>query len=150
MIRFLPIVVLATALLGASAARAEGVITRASAHGADETLTRLVAAIEAKGLAVIATIDHAAGAAKAGLVLPPTTLVVFGDPKVGTPLIEASPTAGLDLPLKALVYQAADGTVAVAANDPAYLAARHGITGQDERIARMAAAIDALLTAATE
>ena len=91
-------------------------------------------------------VDHAAAGAKAGLDLPPTTLLIFGDPVAGTLLMQAARTATIDLPLKILVWQDDAGRVQVAYTDPADLADRHGITGQDERLDAIAATLHKLAT----
>lgn len=115
-----------------------------------EALGRLCSAIEAKGLTIFARIDHAAGAANAGMELRPTTLVVFGAAKAGTPLMQASQTLAIDLPLKMLVWQEADGKVWIGANDPAWLATRHGISSaRPEIVAAMQGLLKALAEAAT-
>ena len=89
----------------------DGLVTLRSAHAFKITLERLLQVLKAKGVTVFAQIDHAAGAAGVGLTLRPTTLVVFGNPAAGTPLMQAAQTAGIDLPLKALVWQDAEGMV---------------------------------------
>jgi uncharacterized protein (DUF302 family) len=108
----------------------DGLITLPSAHDATTTLDRLTAALDAKGISIFARIDHAAGAASVGLPLRPTTLVIFGNPTAGTPLMQGVQTAGIDLPLKALVWQSVDGTTHLTYNDPTWIAARHGIGGE--------------------
>ena len=105
----------------------DGLVTLQSSHDFATTLERLTAALESKGVRVFAQIDHAAGATSAGLELRPTTLVVFGNPVAGTPLMQAVQTAGIDLPLKALVWQDAQGAVHLTYNDPVWIAARHGL-----------------------
>ena len=90
-------------------------------------MSRLEAEVRAKGLTVFARIDHAAGAAGAGLSLGPTELLIFGNAKGGTPLMQALQTVGIDLPLKALVWQDASGTTWLSYNDPHWLAQRHGL-----------------------
>lgn len=105
----------------------DGLTTIPSAHGPKATVDRLEAAVKAKGMTVFARIDHAAGAAQAGLALRPTELLVFGNAKGGTPLMQANQTIGLDLPLQALVWQDALGNTWLSYNDPAWLAARHHI-----------------------
>ena len=104
-----------------------GLITTASQHSAAETLARLRAALKQRDLTVFAQIDHAAGAASVGLVLRPTTVVIFGNPKGGTPLMQEAQTAGLDLPLKMLVWEDASGRAQVSYNDVAWIAERHGL-----------------------
>jgi uncharacterized protein (DUF302 family) len=108
----------------------EGLIVTASAHGPAETMQKLIAAVTEKGLTVLAHIDHAAAAAKVGMALPPTDLLLFGNPKGGTPLMQASETMGIDLPLKALVWQDQDGHTLLGYNDPAWLAKRHGVDNE--------------------
>ena len=98
-----------------------------SPHSAKETMDRLESAVKQKGLNVFARIDHAAGAAKVARKLRPTELLVFGNPQGGTPFMECAQSVGIDLPLKALVWQDESGQVWLGYNDPAYLAARHGV-----------------------
>jgi len=105
----------------------EGLTTVRSGFGQEETVRRLKAAIAAKGMTLFAEVDHAAGAAGAGLLLRPTDLLIFGAAKGGTPLMQAAQTMGIDLPLKALVWQDAEGAVWLSYNDPAWLAQRHGL-----------------------
>jgi len=105
----------------------EGLIVTPSAHGPAETMQRLIAAVTEKGLAVLAHIDHAGAATKAGLALRPTDLLIFGAAKGGTPLMQAEQSMGVDLPLKALVWEDADGHTLLGYNDPAWLAKRHGV-----------------------
>jgi uncharacterized protein (DUF302 family) len=108
------------------AQQADGLITVTSPHTALQTMTRLEALVKERGLNVFARIDHAAGAAKVGKSLRPTELLIFGNPQGGTPLMECAQTAGIDLPLKALVWQDEAGKVMLSYNDPEYLAKRHG------------------------
>jgi uncharacterized protein (DUF302 family) len=104
----------------------EGLTMRPSAFGPTETLERLTAAVTARGMTVMARIDHAAAAAEVGMKLAPTEVIIFGNPRAGTPLMQAAPTMGIDLPLKVLVWRDGDGKTWLAYNDPAWLAARHG------------------------
>lgn len=106
---------------------AEGLVAVKSAHSAADTGTRLVAGIQKRGLKLFARIDHAAGAATIGRTLRPTEVFVFGSPQGGTPLLECEQTIGIDLPLKALVWQDDKGQVWVGYSDPAWFAARHGV-----------------------
>ena len=108
---------------------AEGLITIPSSYGPVETMNRLEAEVKGKGLTVFAHIDHAAGATAAGLGLNPTDLLIFGNAKGGTPLMQAVQTAGIDLPLKMLVWQDTGGQTWLSYNDPHWLAERHGIDG---------------------
>jgi uncharacterized protein (DUF302 family) len=129
---------------------ADGLITIRSSHGPKETMTRLEAAVKAKGLTVFAHVDHAAGAAEVGLSLRPTDLLIFGNAKGGTPLMQSVQTVGIDLPLKALVWQDASDNTWLAYNDPAWLAKRHGLTREaDASVSALAAALAALAKAAT-
>jgi uncharacterized protein (DUF302 family) len=105
---------------------ADGVVTLKSPHAARETMDRLENTLRQKGMTIFARIDHAAGAAKIGKQLRPTELLIFGNPQGGTPFMECSQTVGIDLPLKALVWQDAAGQAWIGYNDPAYLAQRHG------------------------
>ena|SRR5262245_14440067 len=104
---------------------ADGLIAVKSAYPPKETMDRLEALVKQKGLMVFARIDHAAGAAKVGKALRPTEVLIFGNPQGGTPLMECSQTAGIDLPLKALVWEDASGQVWLGYNDPGFLARRH-------------------------
>jgi uncharacterized protein (DUF302 family) len=105
----------------------DGLVTLASQHSVKDTLDRLEADLKAKGVTVFARIDHAAGAASVGMPLRPTELLIFGSPKGGTPLMQATQTIGIDLPVKILGWQDADGKVWITYNDPIWLARRHGL-----------------------
>jgi uncharacterized protein (DUF302 family) len=105
---------------------ADGLVALKSPHGAADTMNRLEAAVKQRGLNVFARIDHAAGATKVGKTLRPTELLIFGNPQGGTPLMECAQSAGIDLPLKALVWQDESKQVWLGYNDPAFLAQRHG------------------------
>jgi uncharacterized protein (DUF302 family) len=126
-----------------------GLITLQSAFGAKETIDRLVSEVKAKGMAVFARVDHAAGAREAGLTLRPTELLIFGNAKGGTPLMQAKQTIGIDLPLKALAWEGADGKVWLSYNEPEWLAHRHGEAALKEVTDRLAAALAAVTKAAT-
>ncbi len=107
-------------------AQADGLVSVASPHSAAVTMNKLEAVVKDRGLNIFARIDHAAGATKVGKTLRPTELLIFGNPQGGTPLMECAQTAGIDLPLKALVWQDEAGKVMLSYNDPAFLAKRHG------------------------
>jgi uncharacterized protein (DUF302 family) len=127
-----------------------GLTTLPSIHSAKETMDRLEADVRAKGLTVFARIDHAAGAKDVGMTLRPTELLIFGNAKGGTPLMQALQTTGIDLPLKALVWEDAGGKVWLSYNKPAWIAARHGDTASvGEVTARLAGVSAALAKAAT-
>jgi uncharacterized protein (DUF302 family) len=104
-----------------------GMVHLNSPHSVTETLARLETIVHSKGIAVLARIDHSGDAARAGLQMHPTKLLIFGNAKSGTPLMIASPTVAIDLPLKALVWEDADGKVWLSYNSPAYLKQRHGV-----------------------
>ncbi|MEF8800941.1 MAG: DUF302 domain-containing protein [Halolamina sp.] len=123
----------------------DGLVTVASDESFDATVDRITAAIEESPLTLVTTIDHAANAASADLDLPPTTLLVFGNPAVGTPLMQASRTVAIDLPQKMLVWEA-DEETRVAYNDPTYLAKRHGIDDQADRLEQIRSVLDSLAT----
>jgi uncharacterized protein (DUF302 family) len=111
-------------------AQENGLVQVASHYSVDETVRRLEAAFIAKGLQVFAVIDHSGEAEKVGLQMRPTKVVIFGSPKGGTPLMVAAPSLAIDLPLKALVAEDAEGKVSVTYNDPEYLRDRHGVPGE--------------------
>ena len=106
--------------------RPDGLTICPSGFGPKETMDRLVGAVTDRGMTVLARIDHAAGAATVGLQLRPTELLIFGNPRAGTPLMQTAPTMGIALPLKALVWQDETGKTWLAYDDPAWLARRHG------------------------
>ncbi len=129
---------------------ANGLKTLPSRYGPEDTMNRFEAAVRAKGMTVFAHIDHAAGAAAAGLLLRPTDLLIFGNAKGGTLLMQVDQTIGIELPLKALVWQDAAGTTWLSYNDPAWLVQQHGLGGDaGATVNAMAAALDALAKAAT-
>jgi uncharacterized protein (DUF302 family) len=127
----------------------DGLTISASNLGPKETMDRLVAAVTDGGMTVLARIDHAAAAAKAGLELRPTEVLIFGNPKAGTPLMQVAHTMGIDLPLKALVWQDDNGKTWLAYNDPKWLARRHGADADADRIGVMIAALAAVVERAT-
>ena len=118
----------------------DGLITVASKYSVRDSLDRLEAEAKAKGLLVFARINHGAGAASVAMQLRPTEVLIFGSPKGGTPLMQSNQTIGIDLPLKMLGWQDADGKVRLAYNDPRWLARRHRLA------ADLDASVDALAT----
>jgi uncharacterized protein (DUF302 family) len=129
----------------------DGLTTCLSSRGPKETMDRLVAAVTSRGMTVLARIDHAAAAAKAGMELRPTEVVLFGNPRAGTPLMQAVQTVGIDLPLKALVWQDEAGETWLAYNDPKWLAQRHdALVGTERSLGAMADALAAVAKEATE
>jgi uncharacterized protein (DUF302 family) len=127
---------------------AQGLTTLKSSHGPQDTMNRLEAAVTSRGMTVFARIDHSAGAAAAGLSLNPTELLIFGNARGGTPLMQTVQTIGIDLPLKALVWQDASGSTWLSYDDPAWLARRHGLSGTETPIGNLTAALDAVAKAA--
>jgi uncharacterized protein (DUF302 family) len=123
----------------------KGLVTRRSMNSVEEVVAALKAILDAKAITLFAVIDHSGEAAKVGMTMPPTKLVIFGDPKAGTPLMLASPSCAIDLPLKILVAQDADGHTQLTYNSPAYLGARHGLT---EELLKNIAAIEILVNKA--
>ena len=121
-------------------------LSSTSAFGQQETVRRLLAAVAARGMTVFARFDHAGAARAAGLSLRPTEVVVFGDPRAGTPLMQAAPTLALELPLRILVLERDDGTTTLVAEEPAVAAARHGTPAALAPVlARMTTVIEAVM-----
>lgn len=137
----------ALAVCVAASPAAAGMITVSSPHGVSETIDRLAAAIEKAGAKVFARVDHGAGAESVGQSIGASQLLIFGNPKLGTPVMAAAPTAGLDLPLRVLAYEGPDGTVMVY-HDPADLAAAHGVPADHPVIGKMTGALGKLTGAA--
>jgi uncharacterized protein (DUF302 family) len=106
----------------------EGVISKPSKYSVQETLHRLETILESKGIKIFALVDHSGEAEKAGLKMPPTQLLIFGNPKGGTPVMLAAPTAAIDLPWKALAWQDANGQVWLSYNDATYIQRRFGLS----------------------
>jgi len=123
------------------ACAAEGLVTLNSPYSAPETTDRLERTVTAAGFKVVARVEHSKAAAGAGLELHPETLLIFGKPKAGTLLMQSRPTVGIDLPMKYLVWQDAAGRVHVAWNDPAWIAARHGIEDRGKLVMKMQGAL---------
>ena len=128
----------------------DGVIRVKSMHSVVGTVAKLESALESKGMTIFKRVSHSDGAAKVGLELRPTVLIIFGNPKVGSPLMQCQQLAALDLPQKALVYEDENGQVWFAYNDPKYIANRHNVTGCDETVAKIAQALASFSSAATE
>lgn len=127
----------------------QGLTVVPSAHDVTTTMDKLEAVVTSKGMTVMARVDHSANAAKAELELRPTQLLIFGNPKVGTPLMLCSQSIAVDLPQKMLVWQAEDGKVYLGYNDPAYLKDRHATEGCDEVFEKVAGALGNFAKAAT-
>lgn len=119
--------VLSASATGKPVDNKNGIVTIPSHHSVDETVERLKSILQSKGITLFAVIDHSGEAAKVGMKMPKTKLVIFGNPKGGTPLMLATPSIAIDLPLKILVAEDAQGKVWVSYNSPQYLKKRHGI-----------------------
>src|SRR5437588_4945928 len=128
----------------------EGLTSIPSRFGPKETMDRLQAEIRAQGMTVFARIDHAAGAAEVGLTLRPTELIIFGNARGGTPLMQSVQTVGIDLPLKALVWEDASGKTWFSYNEPNWIAQRHSIANAEPVVSKMAAALSAILRKAAD
>ncbi|VAX19203.1 hypothetical protein MNBD_NITROSPINAE03-1919 [hydrothermal vent metagenome] len=135
----------------ATPARADGdgLITKKSANSVKVTIDILEAALKKKGIRVFARVDHQANGATVNLSLRPTTVLIFGNPKLGTPLMSSNQTIGIDLPMKALAWKDASGQVWLTYNDPKYLAHRHAIKDKDAVIKKMTGALNNLSNKAT-
>jgi uncharacterized protein (DUF302 family) len=120
-----------------------GLLTIESRHSVDETVQKLKQILDSKGVKLFTVIDHSGTAEDAGMHMPPTKLLIFGNPKAGTPLMIASPTIAIDLPLKLLVWEDSSGTVRISYNDPGYLQARHGLPAEMARNIGVAGALAA-------
>jgi uncharacterized protein (DUF302 family) len=127
----------------------DGLVTVPSAHSADETVARLTAALAEKHLHLFVHIDHAAGAQKVGLSLRPVQVLIFGNPEVGTPLMQSTQLIGLDLPLRVLVWEDSTGKVWMTYTQPEYLVRRYGITDRAREVATMSAGLAAITHAAS-
>src|ERR1700678_3235124 len=121
---------LAMPALARTAKEEDGIVDVASHHSVDETVQRVKSILDSKGVTLFALIDHSGEAEKAGMKMPPTKLLIFGSPKAGTPLMLAAPSIAIDLPLKILVWEDAQGKVWVTYNSPAYLQERHNLPSE--------------------
>lgn len=128
---------------------ADGLVTMISPYSAQQTAERIESVVEQKGLNLFARIDHAVGAAKIGEKLRPTIVLIFGNPRGGTPFIQCAQTVGIDLPLKALVWEDESGKVWLGYNDPAWMAARHRATGCDAVVQNLGNALAGIAQEAT-
>ena len=132
-----------------SLAADNGIVTVPTQRTVDQAADALASLIEAKNIILFARIDFAADAQRAGLAMPPSQLLVFGNPRAGTPLMQADQTIGIDLPLKLLVWEDGAGKVWVSYNDPVWLGVRHGLPGSEgDRLKGMAAGLQAIASAA--
>jgi uncharacterized protein (DUF302 family) len=137
-------------LWGVDAMAVDGLISKRSSFGPEETMKRLEAEVRAKGLTVFAHVDHAAGAVAVALPLRPTDLLIFGNAKGGTPLMQSVQSIGIDLPLKMLVWQDAEDVTWVSYNDPSWFAHRHGLDDSTKAtLSALTGALNAIATKAT-
>jgi len=123
----------------------DGLVSVSTEDSVEATVDRITGDIEASPLTLMTTVDHAENAASVDMELPPTTLLIFGNPEVGTPLIQERRSVAIDLPQKLLVWDN-NGETTVTYNDPEYLADRHGITEQDDRLEEIRSVLDGLAT----
>ena len=121
---------------------AEGLVIKASNYSVQETMDRFEKIVKDKGFNDVARVNHAAAAIKSGSTLRPTELLIFGNPVLGTQLMQSNQTAGIDLPLKVLIWEDENGAVTLSYNDPAWLKKRHGITDRDKVFTKMAGALN--------
>ncbi len=128
----------------------EGMMTAQSAHSVAETVNRLEKALSDAGFRIFARVDHGAGARSVDMPLPPTELLIFGNPKGGTKLMQSRRTVGIELPLKYLVWEDADGKVMVGWNDAAWFAQRHGINDRAPVVTKISGALKKFATEASE
>jgi uncharacterized protein (DUF302 family) len=143
--------ILVMCLWEVEAMAADGLITIPSSYGPEETMKRLEAEVKAKGMTVFAHVDHAAGAKAVASSLRPTDLLIFGNAKGGTPLMQSEQTIGIDLPLKVLVWQDQSRRTWLSYNDPGWLAKRHGLGNSTEAsISAIAAMLGTVTKAATQ
>jgi len=126
-----------------------GLISKKSKYSVDETLDRLEKVLKEKGISVALRWNHSEKGKKVGIPLRPTSLLIFGNPKLGTNFFTSKQTSGIDLPLKALAWQDEKGQVWLTYNDPSYIAKRHGITDRPEIVKKMTGALDKFTSAAT-
>ncbi len=139
---------LALLLVSTAALAGSDLVVKSSPHSVAQTLDRLEAVMKKKGITIFTRIDHAAGAMKVGVEMAPTQVLIFGSPKMGTPLMQSDRRIGIDLPLKVLAWRDDAGKVWVAYNNPSYLAARHGINDKQKVFAKMTGALNNLTNAA--
>jgi uncharacterized protein (DUF302 family) len=144
--RIVGLALLALTMSGGTAMPVDGLVTTRSSFGPAETMRRFEDEVRAHGMTVFAHVDHTAGAAAVGMQMRPTDLLIFGAAKTGTPLMQEAPTIGIDLPLKALVWEDQTGATFLSYNDPAYLAHRHGL---DDSGAKIVSGMSSVLQAMT-
>jgi uncharacterized protein (DUF302 family) len=127
----------------------DGMVTLESNYSVDKTTNRLEHALTENGLTIFRKVDHQKGAASVDMELPPTTLLIFGNPKLGTPLMQCAPTVAIDLPQKMLIWEDQDEQVQVGYNSPDYLKKRHDIKGCDQELQKITGALKKFAHTAT-
>lgn len=140
----------ALVFIASSAHAAESLVTKKSSHSVSVTADRFAAALKEKGITLVARVNHAGAAKQVGMELRPTELLIFGNPKLGTPLMQSNQTAGIDLPLKALIWQDAKGDVWIGYVSPETVVARHGIADRAEVVKKMTGALEGLSAGAAK
>ena len=120
---------------------ADGIVSKTSTHSVKDTLDKLETIVTAKGFTVVARVNHAKAAENVGQKLNPTEVLIFGNPKVGTALMQSNQAIGLDLPIKVIAWEDDKGVVTIAYNDPAWMVSRFGITDRDEVVKKMTGAL---------
>ena len=136
--------------ISSSVYAAEGLITKPSSHSVKETMDKLEKIVKNKGFNVAARVNHAAAAKTKGLTLRPTEVLIFGNPKLGTLLMQSNQSIGIDLPIKVVVWEDDKGVVTLGYNDPAWLAGRHAITDREKPFAKMTGALKKITDAAVQ
>lgn len=142
------ITVFAILFIALPVAASEGIIDVESAFSVQETADRLENILKSKGMTIFNRINHAQGAKNAGITLRETELIIFGNPKVGSPLMKCEQRVAIDLPQKALIWKDMNATVRISYNDPNYLQKRHGITGCAEALKKIEKALGGITKAA--
>lgn len=140
----------ALVFITSSAHAADALVTKKSSHSVTVTADRFAAALKEKGITLVARVNHAGAAKQVGMELRPTELLIFGNPKLGTPLMQSNQTAGIDLPLKALIWQDAKGDVWIGYVSPETVVARHGIADRAEVVKKMTGALEGLCAGAAK
>ena len=145
------ILVIALLLLSCTVSMAtDGLITKTSQHSVQQTMDTLEKIVRDKGFTVVARINHGAAAASVDANLRPTEVLIFGKPQLGSKLMQSNQTIGIDLPVKVIVWEDANGTVNLGYNDPSWLSKRHGITDKDPVFAKMTGALKKITDAAVQ
>jgi len=143
------LLVIALAAPGLAAAEVTGLVVKPSQYSVSETIDRLEAALTARGIGIVVRWNHAQKAEGVDIPLRPTELLLFGNPKLGSNLFTSAQSAGIDLPMKALAWEDADGNVWLGYNDPVYIAERHGIADREAVVKKMSGALNKLSDIAT-